>query len=686
MKETYTINFAGRELTVEVGEMSEFANGSVFITYGQTQILVTACMSKDVKELDYFPLGVNYEEKMYSVGKIPGGFLRREGRASEKATLAARLIDRPLRPLFDKGVRNDIQIIATVMSVEYDTDPDIPALFGSSLALVISDIPFNGPCAAVNIGLVDGEFIVNPTSAQRGASQLDLTVAGTRDGVTMVEAGAIEVEEDKMIDAIMFAQEQIEPLLAFQEEIALKCGKEKKTLRLLVPSDEIQESVYNESVEKLKGCFVFPDKARREELIDIAKDEIMEKNLELFPGKGYDISEVFTAALKSVVRDMIINESVRPDGRGLEEIRPITCEASKLRRVHGSAMFTRGQTQVLSALTLGAVREEQIIDNLTEEESRRFLHHYNFPPFSVGETGPIRGPGRREIGHGALAERALEPVIPPTEEFPYTIRIVSEVLASNGSSSMASICASTLALMDAGVPIRAAVAGIAMGLVHEDRMTAVLSDIQGMEDFYGDMDFKVAGTSRGITSIQMDIKIKGLDRTILAKALNQAKEGRMHILKKMLEELPEPREDLKEFAPRIITIEIPVDKIREVIGAGGKVINKIIEETGVKIDIMDDGKVYIASPDLESSAKAKSIIESIIKEVEIGDVYTGKVTRLLNFGAFVELPNGKEGLVHLSKLSKNRNAKIADLVKVGDIMTVKVTEMKQGKIDLDKIR
>ena len=686
MKQVFSIEFMGRTLTAEVGELAQFANGSVFVSYGDTQILVTACMTKEPKQnIDFFPLSVNYEEKMYSVGKIPGGFLKREGRASEKATLSARLIDRPLRPLFDKGFRNDVQVIATVMSVEYDNLPEIAALFGASLALSISDIPFDGPAAGVQVGLVDGEIIINPTSAQREESLLDLVVAGTSEGVLMVEAGAKEVEEDTMIKAILLAHEEIKKLIDFQNEITEAVGKDKKQIEYYKPLDELKDTFYEAAYMSLKDCYGNADKEERDELIEGIKKELFSEYIEKYPDRGIDLNELFDKALKTLVRDMIINGSVRPDGRSLEEIRPISCAVSVLKRVHGSGLFTRGQTQVLSAVTLGALRDEQIIDNLTEEDSKRYMHHYNFLPYSVGETGPVRGPGRREIGHGALAERALEPVIPSTDEFPYTIRIVSEVLSSNGSTSQASVCGSTLSLMDAGVPIKASVAGIAMGLIKEGDKVAVLSDIQGLEDFYGDMDFKVAGTSRGITAIQMDMKIHGIDEKVLEQALRQAHEGRIFILKKMLDVIPEPKEELKEFAPRIITMEIPVDKIREVIGTGGKVINKIIDETGVKIDILDDGKVYIGSPDLVSSEKAKKIIESIIRDVEVGDIYTGKVSRLLNFGAFVELPNGKEGLIHISKLAKERVAKVEDVVQIGDIVDVKVIEIKQGKIDLMRL-
>ncbi len=686
MKQIFKTDFAGRPFVVELSELAQLTNGSALVSYGDTSVLVTACMSKEQKQnIDFFPLSVNYEEKLYSVGKIPGGFLKREGRASEKATLSARVIDRSLRPLFDKGFRNDIQIIATVLSVEYDNLPEITALIGASIALCISDIPFEGPTSAVTVGLIDGEFIVNPTSAQREISKLDLIVAGSKDAILMVEAGANEVSEEEMIKAILFAHEEIKKMIKFQMEIIRTVSKPKKDIPYYRPNEELKAAMYSETVEMLKGAVNNADKMSREDNIDKIRETIKEKYIALYPDSAIDINEIFVKALKGVVRDMIAHQNVRPDGRAYDEIRPITCEVGKLKRVHGSGLFTRGQTQALSVATLGALREEQIIDGITEEESKRYMHQYNFPPFCVGETGPIRGPGRREIGHGALAERALEPMIPSTEEFPYTIRVVSEVLASNGSSSQASICGSTLALMDAGVPIKAPVAGIAMGLIKEDDALVILSDIQGMEDFYGDMDFKVAGTANGITAIQMDIKLQGIDEEILTKALTKAKAGRLFILDKMLAVIDKPRDDVSEYAPRIITMQIPVDKIREVIGSGGKVINKIIDETGVKIDILDDGKIFIGSPDLTRAEKAKAIIESIIKDIEVGDVYSGKVTRIMNFGAFVELVNGKEGLVHISKLSNERVEKVEDVVKIGDIIEVKVIEIdKQGRIDLSR--
>ena len=686
MKQVFETMFAGRKLTVETGNLAQLAGGSVFIAHGDTTVMVTACMSKEAKTgIDFFPLSVNYEEKLYAVGRIPGGFLKREGKASERATLSARLIDRPLRPLFDKGFRNDVQVVATVMSVEYDNLPEIVAMLGSSLALCISDIPFDGPVAGVNVGLIDDEIIICPTSEQREKSKLNLTVAGTEEAVLMVEAGADVVTEEVMIKAILLAHEEIKKLIAFQKEIIASVGKEKKTIEYHRPSAEIKAELYDEAFEMLKDTLNTSDRTQRDENIDKVKKDLKAKYIEKYPDNALDINEIIVSALKGLVRNMIAHEGVRPDGRKYDEIRQISCEVSKLPRVHGSGVFTRGQTQVLSVVTLGALREEQILDGLTEETSKRYMHHYNFPSSSVGETGPMRGPGRREIGHGALAERALLPVIPTVEEFPYTLRLVSEVLSSNGSTSQASVCGSTLSLMDAGVPIKAPVAGIAMGLIKEEDSLVVLSDIQGMEDFYGDMDFKVAGTAEGITAIQMDIKIHGINEEILTTALSQARKGRLYILDKMLEVISQPREDLSSYAPRVISMCVPVDKIREVIGSGGKVINKIIEDTGVKIDIQDDGKIFIGSPDLESAHKAKAIIEGIVMEIEVGIEFEGKVTRILPFGAFVTMPNGKEGLCHISKLAKERVDKVEDVVSIGDVVKVKVIDIdKQGRIDLSR--
>ncbi len=686
MKQVFKTDFAGRELSVEVGQLAQLCNGSAFISYGDTSVLVTAAMSKEPKEgIDFFPLSVNYEEKLYAAGKIPGGFLKREGKASDKATLSARLIDRPLRPLFDKGFRNDVQVVCTVMSVEYDNLPELTALIGSSIALCISDIPFDGPVAAVNIGLIDDKLIINPTSEQREKSDLNLTVAGTKDAVLMVEAGANVVSEDIMIKAILQAHEEIKKIAAFEEEIIEAVGKQKKDIPYYRPNEEIKDAIHDEAYALFKEALKNIDRTKRDENIDNARDIINKKYINMFPDSKRDIEEICTKILKELVRDMISKEGIRPDGRAINEIRPISCEVGKLKRVHGSGLFTRGQTQVMSVVTLGALREEQILDGLSEETSKRYIHHYNFPPYSVGETGAIRGPGRREIGHGALAERALLPMIPSNDDFPYAIRVVSEVLSSNGSTSQASVCGSTLSLMDAGVPIKAPVAGIAMGLIKENDSITVLSDIQGMEDFYGDMDFKVAGTAQGITAIQMDIKIHGINEAILTQALKQAKEGRLFILDKMHEVIQEPRSEVSKYAPRIITLTIPTDKIRDVIGTGGKVINKIIEDTGVKIDIIEDGTVYISSVDANGAQEAVKIIEGLTKDIEVGAIFKGKVTRLLNFGAFVGMPNGKEGLVHISKLAVERVEKVEDVVNIGDEIEVKVIGIdNQGRVDLSR--
>ena len=686
MKQTFKTDFAGRPFVVETGELARLANGSALVSYGDTSVLITACMSKEPKPgLDYFPLSINYEEKLYAVGRIPGGFLRREGRASDKATLSARLIDRPLRPMFDKGFRNDVQVVATVVSVEYDNLPEITALNGASLALCISDIPFDGPVGGVNMGLVNGELVVNPTSEQRAVSDLNLTVAGTEEAVLMVEAGANIVSEDIMIKAILKAHEEIKKIVAFQKDIIAQIGKAKADIPYHRPDEAIYDVIHDEAYELFTEVLKETDKIARDAKTEAAQKALVEKYSEQFPEGASDIIEISEKILKEIVRKKISEDGVRPDGRTLTEIRPITCEVGKLKRVHGSGIFTRGLTQVMSVVTLGTLRDNQILDGLTEEDSKRYMHQYNFPPYSTGETGRIGSPGRREIGHGALAERALEPVIPSVEEFPYSIRVVSEVLSSNGSTSQASVCGSTLSLMDAGVPIKAPVAGIAMGLIKTDDKICVLSDIQGVEDFYGDMDFKVAGTAEGITAIQMDIKIHGINEEILTKALTQAREGRLFILGKMLACIDKPRAEVSEYAPRIITMHIPVDKIREVIGSGGKVINKIIEDTGVKIDIEDDGTVYIGSTDAAAGLKAQQIIEGIIKDIEVGEVFTGKVTRIMNIGAFVEMPNGREGLVHISKLDTKRVENVEDVVSIGDEIEVKVVEIdKQGRINLSR--
>ncbi|HQQ45360.1 MAG TPA: polyribonucleotide nucleotidyltransferase [Bacillota bacterium] len=684
--DVFELELAGRKLSIETGRIAQLADAAVLVRYGDTVVLVTACASAEPKEgIDFFPLSVDYEERLYAVGKIPGGFIKREGRPTEKAILSARLIDRPIRPLFPHGYRNDVQVVATVLSVDQDNLPEIAAMIGSSAALSISTIPFQGPTGSVLVGRVDGELVLNPNNEEREKSDLHLVVSGTKDAVMMVEAGAKEVPEDVMLEAIMFAHDNIKKIVAFIEEIVAKVGKEKKEYTVFKPEEEIETAVREYATQKTLDAIRTPDKLERQEKIDAVKEETFEHFAEIFPEKEKDIDEVLYDILKEQVRKLITEEGIRPDDRKLDEIRPISSEVGVLPRVHGSGLFTRGQTQVLTIATLGALGDVQILDGLTEEESKRYMHHYNFPPYSVGETRFMRGPGRREIGHGALAERALEPMIPTEEEFPYTIRLVSEVVSSNGSTSQGSVCGSTLALMDAGVPIKAPVAGVAMGLMKEKGNVAILTDIQGMEDFLGDMDFKVAGTSKGITAIQMDIKIAGIGRPILERALEQARVGRLFILDKMLSVISEPRKELSPYAPKIITTRVDPDKIRDIIGPGGKTINKIIAETGVKIDIEDDGRVFIAAVNQAAGDKALKIIESLVKEVKEGEIYLGRVTRLMTFGAFVEILPGKEGLVHISKLDTKRVEKVEDVVAVGDEILVKVTEIdKQGRINLSR--
>jgi polyribonucleotide nucleotidyltransferase len=682
--EQFTTEVAGRKLTVETGKLAQQANGSVLIRYGDTVVLVTATASKKPREgVDFLPLTVDYEERLYAVGKIPGGFIKREGKPSEKAILSARVIDRPLRPLFPKGFRNDVQIIATILSVDQDNTPDILAINGASLALCISDIPFEGPVGAVSVGMVDGKYVINPTVAEAEKSRLRLVVAGTKDAVLMVEAGADEVTEEEMLKAILFGHEEIKKLVEFQEEIVGKIGNPKMEFLIEEIDENLKKDVREYATAEILKAIRIYDKQEREAYIDKINEDTLLHFQEIYPEKEKEIADVLYDILKEEVRKMITYEGIRPDGRTSTEIRPISCEVGVLPRTHGSGLFTRGQTQVLTVATLGALGDVQILDGLGIEESKRYMHHYNFPPYSTGETRVLRGPGRREIGHGALAERALEPMIPSEEEFPYTIRLVSEVMSSNGSTSMASVCGSTLALMDAGVPIKAPVAGVAMGLIkHDDRIT-ILTDIQGMEDFLGDMDFKVAGTTQGITAIQMDIKIKGIDEEILKRALQQARAGRLFIMDKMLAVIKEPRKELSPYAPRIYTMMIDPDKIREVIGPGGKTINKIIAETGAKIDIEDDGRIYIATPDEYAGKKAMDIINRLTQDVEVGKIYMGKVLRITNFGAFAEILPGKEGLIHISKLSKERVKRVEDVVKVGDEILVKVTDIdKQGRINL----
>ena len=683
---SYSMQLGGRTLTIEAGKIAKQANGSVMVRYGDTAVVVAVTGTKVPREgVDFFPLTVDFEEKMYAVGKIPGGFIKREGRPSEAAILTSRLIDRPIRPMFPDGYHNDVQIVATAVSVDQDNPPDMAAMIGASCALSISDIPFDGPIAGVRIGLIDGEFIVNPNVEQTKISELSLGVAGTKDAILMVEAGAKEVSEEVMLDAIWFAHDVIKEIVAFQEKIQAEIGKPKMEVPVYVPPAEIVEDIKAYGAEKLKAALMDADKLRREEMVSQVKKEIAEVFNEKYPENGKDVAYVTQKLIKTVVRRTISVDKIRPDGRQLDEVRPVTCEVGLLPRPHGSSLFTRGQTQILNVLALAPLREVQIIDGLGVEETKRYIHHYNFPPYSVGETKPLRSPGRREIGHGALAERALLPVIPSEEEFPYAIRLVSEVLESNGSSSMGSVCGSTLSLMAAGVPIKAPVSGVAMGLVKDGEYFTILTDIQGLEDALGDMDFKVAGTEKGITAIQMDIKIDGINKEIFQQALAQAKKGRAFILGKMLEAISEPRKELSPYAPKITTININPDKIRDIIGPGGKMIKKIVEETGAKIDVDDSGKVFVAAVNSISAQKAIDMIEGIVAVAEVGKIYTGKVTRLMNFGAFVEILPGKEGLVHISQLSTERVEKVEDVVSVGDEIAVKVVEIDQkGRINLSR--
>lgn len=688
MQQIFETKFAGRNFKADIGKYALLSNGSVLLSYGDTVVLVNANRSDAPKEgIDFFPLSVDYEERLYSVGKIPGGFIKREGKPTEKAILSGRAIDRPIRPLFPKGYFNDVQVVCTVMSVDPDNLPEILAINGASLALQISDIPFEGPVAAVLIGRVDGNFIVNPTSEEREKSDLHLTVCSTKERVMMIEAGAKEVPEDVMIEAIMFGFNACQDIIKFQEEITEKIGKEKVIPELYHVPEEIETAVTEYASDKLWEAFKYTDRQDRQMETDTIKDEVFEHFAEIFPDNGKDIDDVIYRIQKSHVRRMILDEKRRPDGRTFEEIRQLYADVNVLPRTHGTGLFQRGQTQVLTVATLGALGDVQILDGLGEEETKRYMHHYNFPPYSTGEVRFLRGPGRREIGHGALAERALEPVIPSETDFPYTIRLVSEVISSNGSTSQASVCASTLSLMDAGVPIIRPVAGIAMGLVTNEDLSKseILTDIQGIEDFFGDMDFKVAGTEKGITAIQVDTKIKGLPNDVIVRAVNQARVARMKILDVMLERIPEPNKELSKYAPRILTLSIDPDKIRDVIGPGGKTINKIIAETGVKIDIEDDGRIFICANTSEDGKRAQKIIENLTKEVEVGEIYLGKVNRITTFGAFVEVLPGKEGLVHISKLAHERVAKVEDVVNIGDEILVKVTEIdNQGRINLSR--
>lgn len=686
MFKTFQMDLAGRPLIVETGKMAKQANGAALIRYGDTVVLVASTASKEAKEgTDFFPLTVDYEEKMYSVGKMPGGFLRREGRPGNSAILNARLIDRPIRPLFDKRCRNDVHVVATVLSVDYDNAPELCGMLGASVSLGISDIPWDGPIAGVRVGKVNGEFVINPTQEQMEASSMNITVAGSEEAIMMVEGGANQAPEEEVLDAIMFGHEAIKELCRFQKTIIAEVGKPKQVWEFAEVPVEIEEKVAEYVSADLKKAIFDADKLRRDGNISAVKKAAMQHFADIYPEQGAAVAESLEHIQKQIVRDMISEEHIRPDGRKLDEIRPITCEVGLLPRVHGSALFTRGQTQALSVTTLAPMSETQIIDDLTPVTEKRYIHQYNFPSYCVGETKGSRGPGRREIGHGALAERALLPVIPSVDEFPYAIRVVSEILESNGSSSQASVCGSTMSLMNAGVPIKAPVAGIAMGLIENKGTFSILSDIQGMEDALGDMDFKVAGTAAGVTAIQMDIKVHGLSRDILLAALKQAHEGRLFILGKIAECIDKPADHLSPYAPKIITITIPVEKIRDVIGTGGKTINKIISETGVKMDVEEDGHVYIASTDEEAAQKAKKMVESLTHEVKAGEVYLGRVTRLMKFGAFVEILPGKEGLVHISQLALQRIEKPEDVVHEGDEIMVKVTEIDdKGRINLSR--
>ena len=685
----FETEIGGKKVTVETGRYCEQADGTCWVKCGETVIMVNVTMASEPRPgIDFFPLGVDFEEKMYSVGKIPGGFKKREGRPSDKAILTSRLIDRPLRPLFPKGFFNDVSVVATALSIDPDVAPEPLAMLGSSFALTISGIPFAGPTGSVNVALIDGKYIANPNNEEREKSRMSLTVSGTRDAVLMVEAGAKEVTEEEMLGGIMFAHDIIKKLVDFQLKAKEEIGKVPKEVEYYVIDKELEEAVRAYASEKLDYALDTFDRQERQARQDEVDRDVKEHFAETFPEKEREIGDVLYKMTKEKVRAKILNKGIRPDGRKLTDIRPIWCDAGVLPRVHGTGVFTRGQTQVLTTLTLGTISDAQKLEGLDDEELKRYVHHYNMPPYATGEARQLKSPGRREIGHGALAERALEPVIPSEEEFPYALRLVSEVLSSNGSSSMASVCGSTLALMDGGVQIKAPVAGIAMGLIKDDESgkVAVLSDIQGLEDFLGDMDFKVAGTTKGITAIQMDIKIKGIDENILRTALEQARQGRLYILDKMLAVIDKPRAEISKYAPKIITFTINPDKIKDVIGSGGKTINKIIEETGVKIDIEDDGQVFIATPDSDMAERAKQIILNIAEDLEVGKIYSGKVARIMKFGAFVDIAPGKEGMIHISKLSSKRVEKVEDVVNIGDEVEVEVIKIDdKGRVDLKLI-
>ena len=688
-RKIFKTEIGGREVSVEIGAYCGQANGSCLIRCGETVVLTNATMAKTPRDgIDFFPLGVDFEEKMFAVGKIPGGFKKREGRPSDKAILTSRLIDRPIRPLFPKGCLNDVAVVATALSVDKEIPPEVFGMLGSSIALSISDIPFAGPTASVVVGYVDGKYIINPTPAEREKSKLHLSLAGTKDAIMMVEAGANIISEKEMLDAILFGHEEIKKIITWIEGIQEACGKAKQEVHLYLPSDEVKAAVFEWADEKMDYVLDTFDRTEREARDDALNKEAIEHFADIFPDDLSSVGDALYALKKVKVRAKILDKGIRPDGRSLTEIRPIWCEHGILPRVHGSAVFTRGQTQALTTCTLGTISEVQKLEGLDDDNYKRYMHHYNMPPYSTGEAKPAKSPGRREIGHGALAERALEPVLPDELEFPYAIRTVSDILSSNGSTSMASVCGSTMALEDAGVPIKAPVAGIAMGLIKDDETgrVAIMSDIQGLEDFLGDMDFKVAGTKDGITAIQMDIKIKGINEEILRTALEQGRQGRLFILNKMAECIAEPRKELSKYAPKIIRFNIDPDKIKDVIGSGGKVINKIIDETGVKIDISDDGMVFIACEDIDRAERAKAIVLAIAKDPEVGDVFEGPVVRILQFGAFVNIAPGKDGMIHISKLADKRVEKVEDVVNIGDRVKAEVIKvMKEGdktKIDL----
>ena len=688
-RKIFKTTIGGREVSVEIGTYCGQANGSCLIRCGETVVLTNATMAKTPRDgIDFFPLGVDFEEKMYAVGKIPGGFKKREGRPSDKAILTSRLIDRPIRPLFPKGFFNDVAVTATALSVDKDIPPEVFAMLGSSIALSISDIPFAGPTGSVVVGLVDGKYIINPNNEQREKSRLHLSLSGTKDAIMMVEAGAKIISEEEMLGAILYGHEEIKKIVAWIEEIQKEVGKPKQQITIDHASEELEADVRAWGDAKMDYVLDTFDRTERELRDDALNAEAAEYFADKFPDQMKYVGDVLYAMKKEKVRAKIMDKGVRPDGRGLTDIRPIWCETGLLPRVHGSAVFTRGQTQALTTCTLGTISEVQKLEGLDDDCFKRYMHHYNMPPYSTGEAKPLKSPGRREIGHGALAERSLEPVLPGESEFPYAIRTVSEILSSNGSTSQASVCGSTMALMDAGVPIKAPVAGIAMGLIKDDESgrVAIMSDIQGLEDFLGDMDFKVAGTSEGITAIQMDIKIKGINEQILTTALEQARQGRLFILDKMKEAIAAPRPELSKYAPKIITFSINPDKISEVIGKGGKVINKIIEDTGVKIDINDEGIIFIASEDLEQAERAKKIVLTIAKDPEVGDKYEGEVVRIMQFGAFVNLAPGKDGLIHISKLAKEHVEKVEDVVNIGDMVKVEVIKVGEKGIDLKLLK